>query len=64
VNKFTQELHGATSQKTALSIVTAVKNSNLTLKYTFRKQRYLKKEENAGKMYTQQYFNRIKTDVT
>jgi hypothetical protein len=30
--RFTQDLHGATSQKTALFIVTAVKTSNLTLR--------------------------------
>jgi hypothetical protein len=28
--RFTQDLHGATSQKTVFSIVTAVKTSNLT----------------------------------
>jgi hypothetical protein len=29
--RFTQDLHGATSQKTAFFIVTAVKTSNLTV---------------------------------
>jgi hypothetical protein len=31
--RFTQDLHGATSQKTTFFIVTAVKTSNLTLKH-------------------------------
>jgi hypothetical protein len=38
--RFKQDLHGATSQKTAFSIVTAVKTSNLTytLKFTLRSE--------------------------
>jgi hypothetical protein len=38
---FTQELHGATSQKTAFFIVTAVKTSNLTRYWSFRFHRIL-----------------------
>jgi hypothetical protein len=41
--RFTQDLHGATSQKTAFFIVTAVKTSNLTCITTFNsfRQNYL-----------------------
>jgi hypothetical protein len=35
--RFTQDLHGATSQKTAFFIVTAVKTSNLTDVISFKR---------------------------
>jgi hypothetical protein len=36
---FTQDLHGATSQKTAFFIVTAVKTSNLGILFNFEEKK-------------------------
>jgi hypothetical protein len=47
--RFTQDLHGATSKKTAFFIVTTVKTSNLTCNwnpsYAFSKERYFHRTE-------------------